>query len=150
MALSAVSFALFAQLGVHSSYATGMLPGLLVAGLGLGLVFAPATDIATRGVGAADAGVASAMVNATNQVGGSLGIALLSTLSATAATHYLAGKHTNPSVLAHAAVHGYATAYWWAVGIFAAGALIAAVLLRRGAPQPETYGDPELVPVGAF
>ena len=150
MALSAISFALFAQLGVHSSYATGVLPGLLVAGVGLGLVFAPATDIATRGVGAADAGVASAMVNATNQVGGSLGIALLSTLSATAATHYLAGRHPNPNVLAHAAVHGYATAYWWAVGIFAAGALIAALLLRRGARQPETYGDADLVPVGAF
>ena len=113
-------------------------------------MFAPATDIATRGVSSADAGVASAMVNATNQVGGSLGIALLSTLSATAATHYLAGRHPNPSVLAHAAVHGYSTAYWFAVGIFAAGALIAAMLLHRGAPQPDTYGDADLVPVGAF
>ena len=150
MALSAISFALFAQFDIHSSYATGVLPGLLVAGVGLGLVFAPATDIATRGVSAADAGVASAMVNATNQVGGSLGIALLSTLSATAATHYLTGRHPNPSVLAHAAVHGYATAYWWAVGIFAAGALIAAVLLRRGAPRIETTADPDLVPIGAF
>ena len=150
MALSAVSFALFAQLDVHSGYATGVLPGLLVAGVGLGLVFAPATDIATRGVRSADAGVASAMVNATNQVGGSLGIALLSTMSATAASHYLAGRQPGPSVLAHAAVHGYDAAYWWAVGIFAAGALIAAVLLRRGAPQLETACDADLVPVGAF
>ena len=149
MALSAISFALFATLGVHSSYGTGMLPGLLIAGAGLGLVFAPATDIAIRGVSAADAGVASALVNATNQVGGSLGIALLSTLSATAANHYLAARQPNPDVIADAAVHGYATAYWWAAAIFTAGAFIAGLLLRRPT-ESEAVGEGELVPAGAF
>ena len=145
MALSAVSFALFAELGVHSSYVTGVLPGLLIAGVGLGLVFAPATDIAIRGVSAADAGVASALVNATNQIGGSLGIALLSTLSATAANHYLATRQPNPNVVAHAAVHGYATAYWWAAAIFVVGAAIAGLLLHRPS-EHEVDTNLELVP----
>ena len=149
MALSAVSFALFAELGVHSSYVTGVLPGLLLAGVGLGLVFAPATDIAIRGVSSTDAGVASALVNATNQIGGSLGIALLSTLSASAANQYLATRQPNPAAVAHAAVHGYATAYWWAAAIFSAGAFIAGLLLRRPT-ESEASGEGELVPVGAF
>jgi EmrB/QacA subfamily drug resistance transporter len=150
MALTGTAFALFAQLDVQSSYLTGVLPGLLAAGLGLGLVFAPATDLATRSVGEADAGVASALVNATNQVGGSLGLALLSTFSASAASNYLAARHPNPGVIAHAAVHGYTTAFWWGAAIFAAGALIAALLLRRGGTSAVPAGELEPVPAGAF
>jgi hypothetical protein len=129
MALTAMSFAMFAQLGTHDTYAADILPGILVAGIGLGIVFATATDVATRGVSSADVG--AAMVNATNQVGGSLGLALLSTISAAAAGHYLAGRHPTPNLVAGAAVHGYTTAYWWAVGFFAAGAAVSALLLRR-------------------
>jgi EmrB/QacA subfamily drug resistance transporter len=149
MALSAISFAIFAELGVHSNYATGVLPGLLFAGVGLGLVFAPATDIAVRGVSSNDSGVASALVNATQQVGGSLGIALLSTISASAAHQYATTSQPNPSVAANAAVHGYATAYWWAAAIFTAGAIIAGLLLRRPTGD-ELDGQLEAVPVGAF
>ena len=149
MALSAISFVLFAGLDINSSYATGVLPGLLIAGVGLGLVFAPATDIAVRGVSSTDAGVASALVNATNQVGGSLGIALLSTFSATAASNYLATRQPSPDVVADASVHGYATAYWWAAAIFAGGALIASLLLRRPA-EYETDVELEPRPVHAF
>jgi EmrB/QacA subfamily drug resistance transporter len=149
MALSAISFAIFAELGVHSSYATGVLPGLLFAGVGLGLVFAPATDIAVRGVSSNDSGVASALVNATQQVGGSLGIALLSTISASAAHHYATTSPPNASVVANAAVHGYATAYWWAAAIFTAGAIIAGLLLRRPTGD-ELGGELEAVPVAAF
>jgi hypothetical protein len=76
------------------------------------------------------------MVNATNQVGGSIGLAVLSTVVATATTHYLAGKHPTPGVIAHAAVHGYTTAFWWSAGFFAAGALITGLLLHGRAPQP--------------
>ena len=138
MALTAIAMGLFAQLGVHSSYAAHLLPAALVAGVGVGLVYAPATDFAIRGVEPGDAGVASGLVNATNQVGGSLGLALLSTLAATATRHYLAGKHPNPSVIAHAAVHGYTTGFWWAAGFFAAGALITGLLLHGRAPHPRT------------
>ena len=148
MALSAIGMGLFAQLGLHSSYAANLLPGQILAGTGLGLVFAPATDFAIRGVKPGDAGVASGLVNATNQVGGSLGLALLSTLAATATAHYLAGKQPSPSVMAHAAVHGYTTGFWWAAGFFAAGALITGLLMHGRAPHPtpQTENEAELQP----
>ena len=151
MALTAIAMGLFAQLGVHSSYAAHLLPAALVAGVGVGLIYAPATDFAVRGVEPADAGVASGLVNATNQVGGSLGLALLSTLAATATSHYLAGKHPNPSVIAHAAVHGYTTGLWWAAGFFAAGALITGLLLhgRAPSPAPRTQAEANLQPASA-
>ena len=151
MALAAIGMGLFAQLGVHSSYVSLLLPAQLVAGVGLGLVYAPATDFAVRGVEPADAGVAGGLVNATNQVGGSLGLALLSTLAATATTHYLAGRHPTPSAHALAAVHGYTTGFWWAAGFFAAGALITGLLMHGAAPRPATGPEAEanLQPAGA-
>src|SRR6185312_15798890 len=88
MLLSAAAMLMFTGVTVHSSYATDVLPGLLVIGLGLGLIFAPAMDTATRGVDGPDAGVASALVNTGQQVGGSIGTALLSTLAASAAGAY--------------------------------------------------------------
>ena len=97
MALTAIAMGLFAQLGVHSSYAAHLLPALLIAGVGVGLIYAPATDFAVRGVDPGDAGVASGLVNATNQVGGSLGLGLLSTLAVTATRHYLAGSTPTPA-----------------------------------------------------
>ena len=151
MALTAIAMGLLAQLGVHSTYTADLLPALVMTGVGVGLVYAPATDFAVRGVKPADAGVASGLVNAMNQVGGSLGLALLSTLAATATTHYLAGKHPNPSLLAHAAVHGYTTGFWWAAAFFAAGALITGLLLHGRAPQPapHTQADAQLQPAAA-
>jgi len=151
MALAAIAMGLLAQLGVHSSYAAHLLPALLVTGVGLGLVFAPAQDFATRGVEPGDAGVASGLVNAAYQVGGSLGLALLSTLAATASTHYLAGKQPTPAVIAHAAVHGYTTGFWWVAGFFAAGALLTGVLMHGRAPRPasQTQAEANLQPASA-
>jgi EmrB/QacA subfamily drug resistance transporter len=149
MAFAAIAMSLLAQLGVHSSYAAHLLPALVVLGVGVGLLYAPATDFAVRGVEPGDAGVASGLVNATNQVGGSLGLALLSTLAATATGHYLAGKQPSTDVYAHAAVHGYTTGFWWAAGFFAAGALITGLLIHGRAPQPapQTQANPQ--PAGA-
>jgi EmrB/QacA subfamily drug resistance transporter len=149
MVLSAVGLVLLAQLGVHASYATQVLPGLTIMGAGIGLVFPPATDLATLGVDAGDAGVASALVNTTTQVGGSLGTALLNTLAATAASGFVAGKQPTTALLAQAAVHGYTTAFWWAAGIFGIGALLT-VLLLRGRARPVQAGiEPEVQPAAA-
>lgn len=133
------------------SYAAHLLPAMVLSGVGLGLAFAPATDFAIRGVAPADAGVASGLVNATSQVGGSLSLALLSTLAATATSHYLAGNQHSPSLIAHAAVHGYTTAFWWTAAFFAAGALLTGLLLHDRAPSPARRpGDQtEPQPVGA-
>ena len=151
MALAAIAMGLLAQLGVQSSYAAHLLPALLVLGVGLGVVFAPAQDFATRGLEPGDTGVASGLVNAVYQVGGSLGLALLSTLAATATRHYLAGHQPGLSLTAHAAVHGYTTGFWWVAGFFAAGALITGLLLHGRAPRPaaQTQGEASLQPASA-
>ena len=123
MALAAIGMVLLTRLGVHSSYASAVLPTLLLMGTGMGLIFAPSMSSATLGVRPADAGVASATVNTMQQVGASIGIALLSTI----ATSSLGRIPTATSV-----VHGYTVAFGVSAGIFAVGALAAAMLFERG------------------
>ncbi|MPY58011.1 MFS transporter [Streptomyces spongiae] len=143
MALGAVGMVWLTRLGQDSTYAADVLPALLVTGIGLGLVMAPAMSLATSGVAADDAGVASASVNTMQQIGGSIGTALLNTLAASAATSYLEGKDvTSKVVQAQAALESYSTAYWWSAAFFAAGALITLLLYRRGVPAVDADAAP--------
>jgi len=122
---------LFTRLTPGSSYATNVLPGLIVLGAGMGCIFAPAFSTATLGVEGSEAGIASAMVNTSQQVGGSVGTSLLSTIFASAVTSYVASHVRTRGLADAAAVHGYTTAFWWSVGIFALGAWVA-IGLGRG------------------
>jgi EmrB/QacA subfamily drug resistance transporter len=145
LALGAVGMLLLTGIGMDSSYATHVLPGLLVMGLGLGLVFAPAMSSATLGVEPSDAGVASATVNTMQQIGGSIGTALLSTLAASATTSALADAGpaaASKAVVAQAAIHGYTTAFYWSAAIFAVAAVICTALLRSGVHEPSEVGEP--------
>ncbi len=148
MALAAIAMAIFAQLETTSGYATGVLPGLIVMGLGMGGVFSAAMASATLGVDAKDAGVASAMVNTTQQVGGSIGTALLSTLFASAVTGYArdnADRLQGADLALQASMHGYVTAFWIAAGILAAGAVVTGLTLRGGtAPVGEPGAAPAM------
>jgi hypothetical protein len=111
---------------------------LLLLGLGLGVVFASAISLATARVGRGDAGVASALVNTTQQIGGAAGIALLSTMATNAAKNFLVARDPrDPAVLIHAALDGYRAAYWWAAALLAAGMLISAALYRPGRSDPK-------------
>ena len=146
MAIAAAGLVYLTGIEIDSSYAGAVLPGVMVMGVGFGLIMAPSFETATHGVAADDAGVASAMVNTSQQVGGSLGVALLSTLFADAVASYTAATGT-PAALAQAeaAVHGYSTAFWWAAAILAAGAIVTALLFERGqetasAPMPAASG----------
>ncbi len=131
MALAAVGMLYLTGLGPHSSYAAHVLPSLIVMGLGFGLVFAPSIATATLGVAENETGVASAMVNVSQQVGGSIGTALLSTVAVTATDHFLrAHAAAGQALAATAAVHGYTIAFTWSAIIFAAGAVITALLLQ--------------------
>jgi EmrB/QacA subfamily drug resistance transporter len=116
------------------TYFGGVLGPLVVLGAGLGSAMAPAMSVATLGNEERDAGVSSAAVNAAQQIGGSIGTALLSTVAAGAAASYLAGKNATPQILAEAAVNSYTTAFTWASGIFIAAAVICGLLLRPGVP----------------
>jgi hypothetical protein len=127
---------LAAQLGLRTSYLDWILPALLLVGAGLGLVFGCALNTATYGTGAADAGVASALVNTNQQVGGSIGTALLNTIAASALTSYLVTHGHSPLALADAAVHSYVVAFWVSAGIFAASAVVCALVLPSGTLAP--------------
>jgi hypothetical protein len=98
----------------------------------------PAMALATAGVAPHDAGVASAMVNTMQQIGGSIGTALLNTLAASAAADYMVGKDpASKLVQAKAMMHSYSIAYWWSAGFFAAGLVVSALLYRRGVPEQD-------------
>jgi len=141
--VAAVGMALLTRLDLDSTYARDVLPALLVIGAGLGLVFAPAQNAATAGVGEADAGVASAMINTAQQIGGSIGTALLSSFAASSASGYLAGRTPSAQLIAEAAVHSYHTVFWWSAGFLAMCAVLAALLFRSGPLQV----DPDVAPV---
>lgn len=132
MLLASAGMVYLTHLDAQSTYAADILPPLMILGFGMGLITPASMQAATLGVDRSSAGVASAMVNTSQQVGGSIGTALLNTLAATAAADYLVA-HTplTDAVLADAAIHSYAVAYWWSAAFFAFGAVLAAVLFRR-------------------
>ncbi|HUA27269.1 MAG TPA: MFS transporter [Streptosporangiaceae bacterium] len=129
MLLGGGAMAYLTQLSVTSSYAGNVLPTLLALGLGFGMIFSPAINTATAGVARQDSGVASALVNTMQQVGGSIGTAALSTLALTATASYLTAHHAGALAPAVAAVHGYDIAFTVSAALFAVGALAAFVLL---------------------
>ncbi|QYF73956.1 MFS transporter [Cryobacterium sp. PAMC25264] len=132
MALGMIGMILLTNLDLDSTYAANVLPPLLILGFAMGSIMPASMQTATLGVDRQFAGVASAMVNTSQQVGGSIGTALLNTLAATAAADYVAAHlPATAEVAAQAAVTSYATAYWWGAGFFAVGGIIAALLFRR-------------------
>ncbi|MDE3064140.1 MAG: MFS transporter [Acidobacteriota bacterium] len=145
MVLAMLGMILFTRLTPQPDYLGSVLPGLVVTGLGLGLILAPATASATAGIARSDAGAVAALVNTTQQVGASVGTALLNTIAVTVTTRYLKAPHTASewSVLTAATLHGYAVAFWWAAGFFGVGAVATFVLLESGVPQVEA----DLVPM---
>jgi len=144
MLVAAGGMLMLTGVGVQSTYAAHVLPALLVIGVGIGLVMAPAMNTATLGVKSTDAGVASATVNTMQQVGGSVGTALLSTLAASATSGFMAGKAATPTLATQAAVHGYTTAFWWSAAIFAIGAIVCGLLLRPGVQAVDPAAEPVL------
>jgi len=137
LALSTVGLLMFAHLGVASTYVGAILPAELVMSLGLSLTFVPMNSTALFGVAGDDAGVASALVNATQQVGGSMGIALLNSVAASAAAGYLAfhvrrlGAAEVLRLAPAAAVHGYVTAFEVSAAMVVAAFVVTGVLLGR-------------------
>ena len=132
MILAAVAAGLLTRVGVHGGYGTWVAPALVLIGLGVGGIVTPAFSLGPAGARPADAGVAAALVNSSNQVGGSLGAALLNTIAATAAASYLTRNvpHVSPQ---SATVHGDIIAFTFLAALFAAGAVVTALLYPRRA-----------------
>ncbi|HUE60269.1 MAG TPA: MFS transporter, partial [Acidimicrobiales bacterium] len=142
--LAAAGLAVFTQVHPDSSYLTNILPAELMVSLGLGTAFVPMSSSALIGVEESDAGVASALVNTTQQTGGSLGVALLNTVAASATTGYLASHHGGHSVFAAAAVHGYTTAFAISGALLLGAAVVSLLLLR--AQRSDLAPEMEMVP----
>ena len=120
---------LLTRLTPTGSYAADVLPSLILIGVGMGSVFAPSIGTATLGVETHEAGVASALVNTSQQVGGSVGTALLSTIFASAAASFASSHAHLTAASSAAAIHGEVTAFSWSAGIFALGLLVATFIL---------------------
>jgi EmrB/QacA subfamily drug resistance transporter len=148
MLFGATGMFFLSRITADSSYATHVLPVLPLMGIGFGLIFSTSFNTATAGVARTDAGVASATLNTMQQVGGSIGTALLSTVAAHATTSYVS-SNPGPAGLLAGAVHGYTTAFLVSGGIFVFGAITIFLLIKphvvpgagtepadRGAPTP--------------
>ncbi|MDA8292274.1 MAG: MFS transporter [Actinomycetota bacterium] len=127
---SALGAAWFTRLGIHSSYVVHVLPAEVVMSVGMGFAFVALSSTALVGVGDHDAGVASALVNTTQQVGGSLGTALLNTIAASATTTFLAAHARSATSTAVGLVHGYTVAFWYTTAFLVLAALASIVFVH--------------------
>jgi EmrB/QacA subfamily drug resistance transporter len=134
MLVAAVGMALLARLGVHTSYLTTILPSLVLVGAGLGFTFPPAMNTATAGIAQTDAGVGSAMVTTSQQIGASVGTALLNTIAASATASYLVNRTPTAQVLAQASVQGDRTVFTVVAAILVGGAVICGLVVRKKNP----------------
>jgi EmrB/QacA subfamily drug resistance transporter len=133
--LGVIGLLLFSRLGVHSSYFAVAFPAELITSLGMGMSFVAMSSTSLMGVSDEDAGVASALVNSTQQTGGTMGAALTNTVAATATTAFIAAHGHSKAIRAIAAVHGYTTAFTLSAAVLALAAISAFVLVRGGKQQ---------------
>ncbi len=152
--LAALGVALFTRLTPDASYVTHVLPTELLLGLGLGIAIVPCISTATQNADPADVGVTSAMTNTSQQIGASIGTALLNTIAAAATATYLVSHRRIGDEVARATVHGYAAASAWAAGIFVFAAVVAGLLInvhpdRQRAPAQDIAPSLDLGAEGA-
>jgi EmrB/QacA subfamily drug resistance transporter len=136
LALAAIGMVMLTRIGVDTGFWTHVFPGELVISFGMGVAFGPMSNTALVGVSDHDAGVASALINTTQQIGGSLGTALLNTIFTSAVASYIVGHQAGltpsqlPALQQVATVHSYTVAFWVGAGMIGLAAVIALFLVR--------------------
>lgn len=136
MVVAAAGMAWLGELEVGATYRHDILGPIVLLGIGMGMAFSPAVATATSGVAIRDAGVASAMVNTSQQIGGTVGTAALSTIFTTTLARYIDNHRSpTPAVAEAGAIHGYTVAFYIASLLFVAGAVLTALILRSGRLQ---------------
>jgi MFS family permease len=135
--MATAGLVLFSTLDVHSAYVSTVLPAEVIVSLGMGLSFVAMSSTALLGVSPEDAGVASALVNSTQQTGSSMGAALINTIATSATVTYVAAHGTSPEVLTAGAIHGYTTAFTFSAVVLAVAAAAAFTLIRRARPSTD-------------
>ena len=147
LALSTVALVWFARLPVHGHYFSDLFPPFIISGLGLALAFVPMSIGALTGVRQSDAGIASGLINTTQQIGGAIGVAVATTVATTFTTRYLDAHPGSVSSSPAALTHGFQIAFYVLAGMAALGALIAAVMLEsKPAQAEEVQIAPDAVP----
>jgi EmrB/QacA subfamily drug resistance transporter len=137
LALSAAGLVLFTQLPVDGHYFWDLFPGFLISGIGLALSFVPMTIAALIGVSEADAGIASGLINTSQQIGGAVGLAAATTIATTFTSRYV-DSHLGSTAASGAALnYGYQIAFWVLAGLAALASVLAAVLIEPNAPGVE-------------
>jgi hypothetical protein len=133
MPMAIAGLLLFTRLEPGGSYLTDFLPGVMLASIGMGLTFVPVTLIATSGISNDDAGLASGLFNTSQQVGGALGLAILSTLAVGKTEDVLASGRAEPSPAdqAQALVDGFHIAYIGSATMIAVAWIVLLLLLKR-------------------
>jgi EmrB/QacA subfamily drug resistance transporter len=141
--LSSVALVLFARLPVHGHYFTDLFPAFIISGLGLALAFVPMSIAALTGVRHSDAGIASGLINTTQQIGGAIGVALAITIATTFTTHYVNAHAGANAFGGNALTHGFSVAFYVLAALAALGALLAALMLesRPAQAEPEFAGE---------
>jgi EmrB/QacA subfamily drug resistance transporter len=143
LALSTVALVLFARLPVDGHYWTDLFPAFMISGLGLALAFVPMSIGALTGVGQGEAGIASGLINTTQQIGGAIGVAVATTIATTFTTHYV-DSHVGANQLGGAALtHGFQIAFYVLAALAAVGALLAAVMLESKPAEPDAVATEE-------
>jgi EmrB/QacA subfamily drug resistance transporter len=143
MALLLVGLVYFTQVSVDGSYVADLLPGFLIIGVGMGFSFVPISIAALAGVEGPEAGLASGLINTSQQIGGALGLALLTTVATTRSTDLLESGTSQPEAL----TSGFSLAFWVAAG-FALVSLVTTILVLRQKDIPAVGTEPAAVPAG--
>jgi hypothetical protein len=149
LGLATVALVLFARLPVNGSYFSDLFPAFIISGIGLALAFVPMSIGALTGVEAADAGIASGLINTNQQIGGAIGVAAATTIATTFTARYV-DAHAGATAFSGAALtHGFQVAFYALAGVAAIGAVLSAVILEPRAREPEVETIGEVVELEA-
>jgi MFS family permease len=144
MALATGGLIYFAQISPNGTYLGTLLPGFLLAGVGLGLSFVPVTIGAMSGVVHEEAGVASGLITTTQQIGGALGVAVLSTIAVSATTRFIGSHGHGASLMKNALNHGFSVAFWFGAVFAGIGCVIAFVGMDSAGVTGDLESEPAM------
>src|SRR5215813_4802047 len=137
LALSTAALVLFARLPVDGHYWKDLFPAFMISGLGLALAFVPMSIGALTGVRESDAGIASGLINTTQQIGGAVGVALATTVATTFTTHYVDAHAGSNAFSGPALTHGFQIAFYVLAALAAAGAVLSAIMIESTPAEPD-------------
>lgn len=139
MVIAAGALVLFAQLPVHGNYFWDLFPAFVLGGIGLALAFVPMQIASLTGVSQSDAGVASGLINTSQQIGGAIGVALATTVATTFTSNFVDSHPGTNALSGNALTHGFAITFYVLAGLAVVGALLGALLIES--PPKESEGE---------